>query len=517
MKKCLFIYIIIQFLFISCFEDESNTNIKSLNPIVIENVDFRGYLSYSLYMGDTLKIHPLVYCDGIPDTKMSFEWKIFGTGTVPKIIDSTMYLCAKITQQPAARPYTLRFTIKDETTGIKRVETCHITVLSPFSEGIIVADTKDGVNSDLSLVMSREFSSLIPKENKKMNIFRNVWEMANGSPIPGLVLDATTSSYGQNRSLTLLTTKHLLRADHNDYVNIPSETDENLFPVVPDHIGHGYTHGVFSIYTGTKHEIMAANGKLTTRSVQNNGRKFTYTFYPTGISDYNVTMMYAANYYPSYAYDALNKMMLFVDYGKCWAPQEQASGSKFDVSDLSDYTPLFLGEISQGITLLTKQISTGAYKGLVMNKHSRNSPNYAKAVFDFSNATDIDNAKFFELNTREDVVYYATEDKLYTTPTSNIDSKLQWTAKPGDKITGIKIYDWQGGNRRQEDNSGEPAWGNSQNRIIMIMTYNEVMKEGKITCVPIVTFGIGGLEQNEEYHVKLHNFNKILGVYKQVK
>lgn len=520
MKKWLFIGIVFQLFCISCFDDESNKDIKALNPIVIENIDLR-LNSYSLYMGDTLRIEPLVYCEGVPDAKMSFEWKMFGGTISPTVIDSTMFLSAKIVAPPFTSPYTLRLTIKDEVTGICRIEKFNITVLSPYGEGLIVADTKDGVNSDLSLVMSKQFSSQIPSTDNQKKVFRDIWSQNNGSPLPGLVLDAVTSSYGTNRSLTVLTTEHLYRADHYDFVKIPYESDEQLFTVTPPHIGQGYTDGSFVIYTPTRHEIMCANGLVTPRSVQNNNRLFAYTMYPSKVSQYKVTHLYAPQSYMAYAYDALGKQMLFFDYSKCWAPQEQAGGSKFDVCDLSDYEPLFLGEISQGVTLLAKQKSTGAYKGLVMNKQNSNGPNYAKAVFDFSSAKNIAQAKFFELNVIEDVVYYATETELYATPTVNINAQIQWTAEQGDKITGMKIYDWTGGNRDHESISsdgeiGTATWG-SQNRMIMIFTYNGFTKEGKVTCVPIVTFGVGGLEQNKAFHVEFSKFGKILGVYKQNK
>lgn len=518
MKNRLFVYMLIQLLFISCYEDESNMDIEGLNPIVIENVDFETTNKYALYMGDTLKIEPLVYCEGVPDAKMSFEWKLFGGSIVPTSIDSTMYLCAPIFLPPAAAPYTLRFIIKDETTGIKRVETCEVTVLSPFGEGIIVADTKDGINSDLSLVMAREFSDQIPSDNSIMKIFRDVWSSTNSTPLPGLVLDAVTSTYGSNRSLTVLTTTNLLRADHNDFIDIPGEADANMFSVVPPHIGNGYSNGIFTKISSTKDEIMCANGKITNRSTQNSNRKHSYTVYPAGVSDYNVTMMHTKEYYPTYAYDAMGKRMLIFGSWSSFIPEEQGSGSKFDVCDLSDYEPIFIGEVSQGIALLTKKISTGAYKGLVMNLHSQNSPNFAKSVFDFSSATEINQAKYFELNGSEDVLYYATDDKLYTTPTLNTNSKVQWTVEPGDKITGIKIYDWWGGERRHQEFDGTKHTEHfrpSKNKMIMIMTYNEATQKGKITCVPITTFGIGGLEQNKEFHVLLYNFNRILGIYKQ--
>lgn len=507
-----------------CFEDESNLDIKQLNPIRIENIDL-NQKGFSLYMGDTLKIEPLVFCEGIPDAKLSFEWELSGGTIPPRIIDSTMYLSAEIMAPPYSTNggYFLRYTITDETTGISRIETFNVEVLSRYGEGILIADTKDGLNSDISLVMSREVTSGIDKSNAKVNIFRNLWSQGNGAPLSGIILDAVTSVYGSNRSLTVLTDKHIQRADNIDFINIPDEMDELLFGnVVPPHIGHGYKDGVFVVNTIWKDEVLAVNGKVTTRGVQNNGRLFGYTLYPSGVTDYYVNLMYAPDRYPTYAYDRLGKRMLFFGAGKHWAPQEQGSGSQFNVCDLSAYEPFYLAETSAGVTLLAKEIGTGAYKGLVMNKLNDNGANYAKTMFDFSSAAEIDKAKYFELNQKEDVVYYATDTKVYATPTANIDARVQWEVpvNSGDKITGIKIYKWGGGQRRHSvDNNGEvgEVFWNSQNGMIMISTYNEVTKEGKVTLVPIVTFGIGGLEQNREFQVVLSGFGKILGIYKQHK
>lgn len=524
MKRIVYICVVLIAFCTSCFEDESNLDIKELNPIRIENIDLQNKY-FSLFMGDTLRIEPLVFCEGIPDTKLSYEWQLSGGTIVPTVIDSTMYLCAEITAPPYSTNggYFLKFTITDETTGICRIESFNVEVLSPYGEGILIADTKNnGLSSDISLVMSREVSSSISIDNSKINIFRDLWSKNNGSPLSGCVLDAVTSVYGTNRSLTVLTTEHLQRADNIDFINIPDEMDELLFNVVPPHIGHGYTSGAFVVYTSTRDELMCADGKLTARGVQNSGRKFGYTLYPAGISDYRVTLMYAPQYCPVYVYDELGKQMLFYDYSGCWAPQEQASGSKFDICDLSDYEPFYLAEMSSGVTLLTKQKSSGAYKALVMNKQSSNGPNYAKTIFDFSSATEIGNAKYFELNMLEDVVYYATDEKIYVTPLANINSKVQWEVPvgSGDKITGIKIYKWSGGQRKHAvDNGGEveETFTTSKDRMIMISTYNEMTQEGKVTLVPIVTMGIGGLEQRQEFHVTLSGFGKILGIYKQNK
>ena len=167
MKKWLYIYILLfSFFSMGCFEDESSLEIRDLNPIRIENIDLSE--TYAVYMGDTLRVEPLVFCEGSSDMEMSFKWELSGGTIVPTVLDSTMYLSAQIVAPPMTRPYTLKFTIMDETTGIARIESFDVTVLGPYGEGIIVADTKDGQTSDLSLVMSREFSSQIPKSNSQM-------------------------------------------------------------------------------------------------------------------------------------------------------------------------------------------------------------------------------------------------------------------------------------------------------------------------------------------------------------
>ena len=240
--------------------------------------------------------------------------------------------------------------------------------------------------------------------------------------------------------------------------------------------------------------------------------------YPPGVRNYNVTLMYAPtnSYYDVYLYDDLNKCMMFGSFQGLWCGQNIA-GAPFDVTNLKDYEPFFLGEVASGIALLAKEKSTGNFKGLVMNKVSFGAPNsnYPKSIFDFTSATDIENAKFFELNVLEDVLYYATENKLYSTSTVNINSTVQWTAPIGEKITGIKIYDAEGGNVAYGNEQGKRTTMSSPNRLMLISTYNEGTQEGRLICIPIVTLHAGILEQDSRWHVQFTGFGKILGVYKQ--
>lgn len=508
----------------SCFKDDSSLEIRNLNPIRIENITLDG--SYAIYQGDTLDIEPLVFCEGVPDADLSFEWQLSGGIIVPTILDSTMYMSAAIQAPPAPSPYLLKFTVTDNTTGIARIEKFNVNVQSPYEAGLLVADTKDnGQTSDLSLIRAREFDSNIPQNNDEKRVFRNLWAQSNGAPIEGKILDCIANTSGSSgRALTVLTTEHLLRADFYDYVNMPDEADGNMFLVTPSHIGNGYTHGCFGEEEGGQAwELLSANGLLTGRLLYSSDRRYGYTLYPTSIFDYDVTMMYNSKWCPVYCYDALGKRMLFCQNGSLWKADEQLGGP-FDVNDLSDYEPFLLSKIQSGIALLAKQKSTGAFVALVMNELRENGSNFAKTKFDFSAAPNIDGAKFFDVNELEDVVYYANETQLFAAPMANpAVAQLQYELPFGstEKITAIKVYDFEtGGQCMYEDVTSE---GRKQERFLysahhmmMIITYDETTREGKIRCIPIKTLGLGGLEKNTAYHVTFSGFDQITGVYCQI-
>ena len=509
---------------VGCFEDDSSLEIKNLNPIRIENITLDG--SYAIYQGDTLEIEPLVFCEGVPDADLSFEWQLSGGTIVPTILDSTMYMSAAIQAPPSASAYLLKLTVTDNTTGIARIEKFNVNVQSPYEAGLLVADTKDtGQTSDLSLIRAREFDVNIPQDNDEKRVFRNLWAQSNGTPMEGTILDCIANSSGRmGRTLTILTTEHLLRADFYDYVNIADEADGNMFVVTPPHIGNGYTHGCFGEEKKSRNEeLLSANGLLTARAINDGQRLYNYTVYPTGVLDYDVTMMYNPEWCPVYCYDALGKQMLFYKGGSLWKADEQLSGP-FDVNDLSDYEPFLLSKIQSGIALLAKQKSTGAFVALVMNELQENGSNFAKTKFDFSAAPNIDGAKFFDVNELEDVVYYANETQVYAAPMANpAVAQLQYELPFGstEKITAIKVYDFEtGGKCMYEDVTSEgrkqEMFLNSAHHMMMIITYDETTREGKIRCIPIKTLGLGGLEKNTTYHVTFSGFNQITGVYCQV-
>ena len=104
---------------VSCFDDDSNTDIRELNPIVIDLDNTDLYVNQM----DTLRVEPLIYCEGVPDTQLSFEWVLMKHGTIraPVVGYNNMIFVPRITTPPDN--YQLRLTVTDKTTGIYRIET----------------------------------------------------------------------------------------------------------------------------------------------------------------------------------------------------------------------------------------------------------------------------------------------------------------------------------------------------------------------------------------------------------
>ncbi|MEG0796957.1 MAG: PKD-like family lipoprotein [Odoribacter sp.] len=519
MKKLFYILIVFQLLCVGCFEDESNLNIRKINPIEIEMFGGNQLLVKQM---DTLKVEPLIYCEGVPDSELSFEWMFMNYGTmVPRLLDTTMYCCAQITEKPG-KNYTLRLTVTDRTTGIFRIQTYMVNVGSNFDAGLLIADTKDGgVTSDLNLVKCREFNADYALENETRDVYRNMWESVNGASFGGEILAAqTANAWSQNTSVTVVTTQDLYRANYKDYVW--EWTGDQMFYVKPPFSGQELQSATFAFRTNNVWEAMMVNGLFFQRNLQNNGRQYGYPVYPSGVKEYAVSMMclpLGTGLYPVYCYDAIGKRMLFFYNESGYKPVDQLGGP-FDVNDLSGYDPLFLGQSAEGMTFMVKNRNSGAYQALVMNvvlgADVAGATKFAKNVYDLSAASNIGDARFYALNRQGNAVYYATETAVYAGPLDHMsDAKLRWSAGIGETITGIRLYDWTGGKHYYMGAEEKEDSQESADRMLLITTQN-AKGEGKVTAVPVLHQNIGQLEQNKKYQVVLEGFGKILGIYKQL-
>lgn len=501
-------------LLVGCFEDDSNMDIRELNPIVITTNE----TNFTVTQLDTLKIEPLIFCEGVPDTQLSFEWMLMNYGAiVPKVLDTTMYLCAQLRDAPGM--YTLRLTVTDKTTGIFRIETYSVQIVSKFSNGIIIADTKDGgQTSDLTLVRSREFSTGINIYEDEPEIYRDIWESVNGSPLDGKLLTfRAPRTYDGTPTATIVTTKDIYRADYKDYVQ--KNVGDDCFYVKPPFSGQDIYSGFLGYRSNDSWEPVVVNGLLYQRNMSS---KYGAPVYPNGVDDYDISMMLTSmepfSYYPVYAYDALGKQMLFFNNSTGYKPVNQLSGP-FDINDLSQYNVLYMGEELGGIFLVAEDIESGAKQVLEMKKVLAplvaNESGFAQTIYDLSGAPHIDDARYYTSSYQGTALYYATETELYAGPFGNMGTaSLQWQAEPGEAITGLYFYDWNEGRHWTGGVSGEETYQSSKGRLVFVATQN-TNGEGKLTAIPVVNPLTGQLDQNKEYNIVLEGFGRILGVYEQ--
>lgn len=173
--------------FTSCYDDKSNDSIKTINPLVI---DMGGVpTSMSAFLLDTLEIKPVVYKIGSDDADLSYKWEISGNDIIPFVLDSTMTLKAIVSVAPNSNPYTIILTVTDNRTNLQNYEKFSLSVYSNLGKGLVVADTRDGVNTDLNLIMSQNFTEnfLQQFDEKDNTILKNVYSTTNnGKLIEGL-------------------------------------------------------------------------------------------------------------------------------------------------------------------------------------------------------------------------------------------------------------------------------------------------------------------------------------------
>ncbi len=524
MKRLFYFIAVAVMLCQGCFKDDSPVEIDKINPIQITNV---SGTQFNVKQMDTLKIEPLIYCNGVDDSDLAFEWKIMNYGhIVPRLLDSGMYCCAQIKELPDS--YTVRLTVTDKTTGVFRIQDYNLSVLSNFSEGLLVAYTRDEQTSDFGLVMSREFNGRMATNmsDDTRDIYMDLWASVNGEPLPGLILGAGEGSmYGQNTSLTVVTTQGMFRCNYKDFsANLSMD---GLFHV-PQDIVYPVTTGAVHYQPNIRNEHILVGGWMTGRCYQNNGIKYDNMIRFDNKKEYNVTMTClprnSYTTYPVYGYDVQNKRIAFFDT-KAGIIADNQSAAKFNVSDLSAYDALYLGQTAEGVTLLAKQ--GGSFKALVMNLYTyRDIPSktdIGKAIYDLGNPVAMNEAKYFATNSIGNAIYYATDDAVYAGSMEGMASaKMQWQPEPGEKITALKVYgteqNFSGGTHYMSSVDDPEVQTNqsSENKLLLITTYNESTKEGKVTAVPIKHVHIGELETNKKYYVVLNGFGRILGVYKQI-
>ena len=514
MKLKILLFTLITGMLSSCFEDNSNTEINPINPIYIEFGDLSDNIS--VYSMDTLRLNPIVYKAGTDDSDLSYEWVLTDSDGIPTVLGNTMQLNAEITVPASSNTYDLLLTVTEKSTGLKEYKSFTVTVKAPLGKGLLIADTKDEMTSDLNLVMSSNFTiaSYETYSDKDTRIYYDIFSKYNGHAIDGLVngIDAYVDRWGYGTpNLTVTTPQTIIRMHPHEY--IVTMKDKECFAIAPEGeiIPQTLAYDVNSFT-----EFINANGLIYSRRATD----FTY-YYGVALNtpayeEYNISR-WCAQQVPNerakpYFYDEVRNRFLTSEGDQTnFMYIVPETTTPFDPNNIGAKDALYMGPGSSMLYTLFKTEGADEYSLYVARAKNYDWEYRPMSILPFESSSNIQHAVAYASSAGEPVFYWATESAIYSL---NTDSKKLETClsvsdldpdDPSAKITSIQIWggeteDGTYGKIRVKDPTDYKGYSEkaSRNNMMMVTLYNGTY--GKVICVPIPNMGSGLLEKDRAFH-----------------
>ena len=247
----------------SCYDDKSTYDTKEI-PNVELDLNGVSETQYVAYLGK-LHIDIPVKKNGIPDhPDLEYKWEIelSSSAELREVLSNERVLDTIAAMPILASGYTLTLEVTDKASSLKYYSVFSLVVESQFGEGIIVAHSRDGVTSDLSLIMDKDITKGFAGTEKIQydDIFTSKGEPLEDwiDQVAYTVSGATWSTY-QN-ILWMAGRNGLFRADCRDYSFL--ETGK-IIPFVTE----TYTSGHF--YLAPQTTILVMNNQVYQHLRQN--------------------------------------------------------------------------------------------------------------------------------------------------------------------------------------------------------------------------------------------------------
>lgn len=506
---------------VSCFEDESPKNVKFLNPIQIN--DFSTPQELYVGQGGRLKLKTLAYKEGMDDAMLSFEWKLQGHGQ-HETLGNSMILDTVINVPMNREAYSLLYTVTDIENGLTLTKRYYLYVTGQYEAGLLVADTRDNQNSDLHLIVGKNFNRNYSKHDDD-HIFENIYSINNGAKIAGCVTDlkSIVSGYIETSIATEHSIEDLSPLDNFTVIRRNNDMFIKSFD-------REFVVGSLQTCARGPYDVVAVNGHIHKRTQYEEA-----TTYGVGMlledltDDYYITHYLYRPYNPypkegdlfGVAYDQKHRRFLafphFRSEDNLHVYKNTSKSGEQDPNRLGNKDCMYIG-YAPNVTMyaVLKDGDTGLYEiwTFNMNADDKDRTDVITDCYTLDGCTDIENAHTFQSQSIEEVMYYATDDKVYAVllTASHPRALPKYVANPGEKITGIQLVEYCEGKLEipNPDKPGELKDLSNSNHMMLVMTYNESTKEGKVITVPILSLGTGDLIQDKTYHREYGPFGRIL-------
>lgn len=474
----------------SCFKDDSLQDINKFEGV---EIDTTGMSTLSVYQFEQLSVEPNLQYQGITDERFSYEWKInlAPNDTLYEVLSNERNLVSEIDLKPTDHDYPLQivYTVTDEKTGIDYIMSWPLRILNNIGEGIIVAETADGYNTDLSHIMS----PMVTPGYESISVKHHVYSSINDKLIPGLTKQLKYYSiYGKNAVLGI-TDESIYRINPLDYTL--DGTNGDLFYVAPEIL---QPQKLGQVLQGS---LLVNNGNLTS-TYFGASKKYGVPF----SADYDVPAIFAAN-------PASNPAVTLSFYSEAegqfiYQPSLTQFGDTkmhetpgvedgpFDPSSLEGMTNLAAGVGTNGnFRHVLKNKTTGEIGLYILDGGEMIYPDLTPpaplAFYDLSQAPGIAEAKFFSFLDDQRILYYATSTKIYAVlfSTSNLKVEERFDIPEGQEITTLQIYQQADYPFRYTDD-----YLPLNNKALLMSTYDG--NQGRVYLMPLINTGIGNIDKD---------------------
>lgn len=452
----------ISLLFTSCYKDIGNYDYDKLPTIVVDAQDIVHATQF-----ETIKVPVSVDLDGYPEKDFAFSWRIWsdaiGGDTMKKVISTSKDLEYEVNDAPGK--YSLVLTVKNKKTNVDNYKELKLMVQGVISAGWMVLHEKDG-KTDFDLIMSPFFS---PSYSKDI-VLNNLYEAVNGEQLEGR--GVKISSYfalGRYQYVVILTENGGVRLNAismQKVYDLPTLMLDKK-PLKPENYHY------FSYYwcLGRGSEVIISDGRFYINKLLGNG--FTEPVFRDGgnykASPWTPKWMWT---FESIIYDELGGRFLAVESEKLAINSlPSANGRLFDWNNMHSTLRYMETGFRNYEYALMKDWTSNEHKLYVFDFDVKT--NFDIAMYSANACPDLDNAKHFALGQRGNVFYYATANDIYQYDYAgtNTGDKV-YSVGPDETITGMKIF------KSTVDRyiTSHPY----DNKVLILSTYNESTKEGKI-------------------------------------
>ncbi len=501
-KSGIVLFALLFFLFVGCKNDISTLDLNKLPEV---SVDTTNQSTLSVFQFDDLVLEPkIIDKEGI-DQHLSFEWFInlepFSAEYVSIGKEKKLTYNVRVIPTRSGYPYQIVLKIYDNKNGLEHIQDWPLIVRNAIGEGVVVVETYDGHNTDISHIMSPLVTPDYTDEKIRFKIYSSV----NNTTLEGLVNNMVYTRFAGNNILLGGTSNSMFSIKTLDYSL--DKKDEAFFYASQPSYGPSYIGGV------VQNDVFVRDNRLYAGWLeiskfglpQSNTFKIPNTIALNARYDYpNIVLSFYSEDLGKFIYQPS-----LASFGDRVMRAVPSAASPFDPSNITNKQNIAAGVNTNGDFIhLLKDRATQKFGIYILDGGGYDSDDYVvipskpKQFVDLSNAPEIDQAISFVILDNQQVLLYATKTKIYGVvySTSTPIFGVRYAVASGEDITSLRAY-YQADYPKQSRN-----YFARNGKQLILSTYNGA--EGKVHILPLINEGVANIDQT---NIKTYGgFGKIL-------